>query len=92
MESEAEESRDVWLRAVERFSKILEEQLEQERARPDSDEEGIRNIEQTQLKLLTLWRRQLPRPREISKAESKTRWIRREPETTPQESSVGQTG
>jgi hypothetical protein len=91
MESEAEESREVWLRAVERFSKILEEQLEQERARPDSDEEEIRHIEQTQLKLLTLWRKQIP-ARESSKAESKTRWIRREPETTPQESSVGQTG
>ncbi|GEM_PF-3695631 len=90
MESEAEKSQDAWLKVVERFSKILGEQLEQERARPDSDEEAIRDIEQTQLKLLTLWRKQLPRPRESSKAESKTRWIRREPETTPQQSSVGQ--
>jgi hypothetical protein len=92
MESEAEESREAWLKAVERFSKILEEQLEQARARPDSDEEEIRDIEQTQLKLLTLWKRQIPRARESSKAEGKTRWIRREPEKTPQESSVGQTG
>jgi hypothetical protein len=91
MESEAEESREAWLKAVERFSKILEEQFEQARARPDSDEE-IRDIEQIQLKLLTLWRKQVPRTREISKAEGKTRWIRREPEKTPQESSVDQAG
>jgi len=44
MESEAEESREAWLKAVERFSKILEEQLEQARARPDSDEEEIRDL------------------------------------------------
>jgi hypothetical protein len=54
MESEAKESREAWLKAVERFSKILEEQLEQARARPDSDEEEIRDIERIQLKLLTL--------------------------------------
>jgi hypothetical protein len=91
MESEAEESREAWLKAVERFSKILEEQLEQARARPDSEEE-IRDIEQMQLKLLTLWRKQIPRTRESSKAEGKTPWIRREPEKTPQESSVDQAG
>jgi hypothetical protein len=92
MESEAEESREAWLKAVERFSKILEEQLEQARARPDSDEEEIRDLLQIQLKLLTLWKKQIPSSRESSKAEGKTRWIRREPEKTPQESSVGQTG
>jgi hypothetical protein len=92
MESEAKESREAWLKAVERFSKILEEQLEQARARPDSDEEEIRYLLQIQLKLLTLWKKQIPNARESSKVEEKTRWIRRVPETAPQESSVGQTG
>jgi hypothetical protein len=91
MDGEAEDSREAWLKAVERFSKILEEQLEQARARPDSGEE-IRDIEQIQLKLLTLWRKQVRRPRETSKAEGKTRWIRREFEKAPQESSVDQAG
>jgi hypothetical protein len=79
-----------WLKAVERFSKILEEQLEQARARPDSDEDEIRDLLQIQLKLLTLWKKQIPSARESSKAEGKTRWISRESEKTPQESSVGQ--
>jgi hypothetical protein len=38
MESDAEEGREAWLKEVERFSKILEEQLEPARAMPDSDE------------------------------------------------------
>ena len=88
METEAPGGRDAWLKAVERFNKILEEQLEQERARPDRDDEEIRDILQTQLKLLTLWKKRIPDAREGSKTETKTRWIRREPEPSPQGSTV----
>ena len=88
MESEEQDGREVWLKAVERFSKVLEEQLERDRKRPDVDEDEIVDLLQIHLKLLTLWERQIPNRKEGSKAESKTRWIKRESGQTPQEPSV----
>lgn len=86
MEDQLAASQRAWLASIERFSQLIEKDLEEARARSKEGAE-VRELEELQLKILRLWKRQIARTRGESGSIVKTRWIKRGPEE-PRDSSV----
>ncbi len=88
MENQESASGKAWLSEIERFSKILQEYLEQAKARSLNQAEII-ELEQLTLKTLRLWKWRVPAvPRKRSNTPCKARWVKRKSAKIPRESNM----
>ncbi len=77
--------------SIERFSKIIQEQIDQASAKPDRAEE-VQELLQIQLKILTLWKKSIGRvPKDLSSPGAKTHWLQRKPMENPHVASAEET-
>lgn len=83
MEVELSASRRAYLLSIERFSRIIQEHLEQARTRRDGDEE-VQELEQIQLKIMALWKKSIGNiPKGLSGLGAEGHWLQRKPMENP---------